>query len=141
MSDAETRVPDELKYSEQHEWLSLDGDVGTIGVTDYAQSQLGDIVFVELPQVGDVLEKGQSFGTIEAVKTVEELYTPIAGEVLEINDTLEDDAEQVNSDPYSDGWMIKVRLSDTANLDTMLSAEDYEELIEDARQILYRGVS
>jgi|TARA_B100000959_G_C14916891_1_gene597767 glycine cleavage system H protein len=132
VSDAETRVPDELKYSEQHEWLSLDGDVGTIGVTDYAQSQLGDIVFVELPQVGDVLEKGQSFGTIEAVKTVEELYTPIAGEVLEINDTLEDDAEQVNSDPYSDGWMIKVRLSDTANLDTMLSAEDYEELIEDA---------
>ena len=132
MSDAETRVPDELKYSEQHEWLSLDGDVGTIGVTDYAQSQLGDIVFVELPQVGDVLEKGQSFGTIEAVKTVEELYTPIAGEVLEINDTLEDDAEQVNSDPYSDGWMIKVRLSDTADLDTMLSAEDYEELIEDA---------
>ncbi|MBD05569.1 MAG: glycine cleavage system protein H [Gemmatimonadetes bacterium] len=132
MSEAETRVPDELKYSEQHEWLSLDGDVGTIGVTDYAQSQLGDIVFVELPQVGDVLEKGQSFGTIEAVKTVEELYTPIAGEVLEINDTLEDDAEQVNSDPYSDGWMIKVRLSDTADLDTMLSAEDYEELIEDA---------
>ncbi|MEE3265087.1 MAG: glycine cleavage system protein GcvH, partial [Candidatus Latescibacterota bacterium] len=115
-----------------HEWLSLDGDVGTIGVTDYAQSQLGDIVFVELPQVGDVLEKGQSFGTIEAVKTVEELYTPIAGEVLEINDTLEDDAEQVNSDPYSDGWMIKVRLSNTADLDTMLSAEDYEELIEDA---------
>ncbi len=132
MSEAETRVPDELQYSEQHEWLSLDGDVGTIGVTDYAQSQLGDIVFVELPQVGDVLEKGQSFGTIEAVKTVEELYTPIAGEVLEINDTLEDDAEQVNSDPYSDGWMIKVRLSDTADLDTMLSAEDYEELIEDA---------
>ena len=132
MSEAETRVPDELKYSEQHEWLSLDGDVGTIGVTDYAQSQLGDIVFVELPQVGDVLEKGQSFGTIEAVKTVEELYTPIAGEVLEINDTLEDDAEQVNSDPYSDGWMIKVRLSDRADLDTMLSAEDYEELIEDA---------
>ena len=132
MSEAETRVPDELKYSEQHEWLSLDGDVGTIGVTDYAQSQLGDIVFVELPQVGDVLEKGQSFGTIEAVKTVEELYTPIAGEILEINDTLEDDAEQVNSDPYSDGWMIKVRLSDTADLDTMLSAEDYEELIEDA---------
>jgi len=132
MSEAETRVPDELKYSEQHEWLSLDGDVGTIGVTDYAQSQLGDIVFVELPQVGDVLEKGQSFGTIEAVKTVEELYTPIAGEVIEINDTLEDDAEQVNSDPYSDGWMIKVRLSNTADLDTMLSAEDYEELIEDA---------
>jgi len=132
VSEAETRVPDELKYSEQHEWLSLDGDVGTIGVTDYAQSQLGDIVFVELPQVGDVLEKGQSFGTIEAVKTVEELYTPIAGEVLEINDTLEDDAEQVNSDPYSDGWMIKVRLSNTADLDTMLSAEDYEELIEDA---------
>ncbi len=132
MSELESKVPDELKYSEQHEWLSLDGDVGTIGVTDYAQSQLGDIVFVELPQVGDVLEKGQSFGTIEAVKTVEELYTPIAGEVLEINDTLEDDAEQVNSDPYGDGWMIKVRLSDAGDLDTMLSPEDYEELIEDA---------
>ncbi len=131
MSEAETRVPDELKYSEQHEWLSLDGDVGTIGVTDYAQSQLGDIVFVELPQVGDVLEKGQSFGTIEAVKTVEELCTPIAGEVVEVNETLEDDAEQVNNDPYSDGWMIKVRLSDVGEMDTMLSAEDYEALIED----------
>ncbi|MBT6144792.1 MAG: glycine cleavage system protein GcvH, partial [Gemmatimonadetes bacterium] len=123
---------DELKYSEQHEWLALDGDVGTIGVTDYAQSQLGDIVFVELPQVGDLLEKGQSFGTIEAVKTVEELYTPVAGEVIEVNETLEDDAEQVNSDPYSDGWMIKVRLSDIGDLDMMLSAEDYEALIEDA---------
>lgn len=132
MSEAETKVPDELKYSEQHEWLALDGDVGTIGVTDYAQSQLGDIVFVELPQVGDVLEKGQSFGTIEAVKTVEELYTPIAGEVIEVNDTLEDDAEQVNADPYSDGWMIKVRLSDVSDLDTMLSSEEYEALIEDA---------
>lgn len=132
MPEAENRVPDELKYSEQHEWLSLDGDVGTIGVTDYAQSQLGDIVFVELPQVGDVLEKGQSFGTIEAVKTVEELYTPVAGEVLEINDTLEDGAEQVNGDPYSDGWMVKVRLSDMSDLDTMLSSEDYEALIEDA---------
>ena len=132
MPEAENRVPDELKYSEQHEWLSLDGDVGTIGVTDYAQSQLGDIVFVELPQVGDVLEKGQSFGTIEAVKTVEELYTPVAGEVLEINDTLEDGAEQVNGDPYRDGWMVKVRLSDMSDLDTMLSSEDYEALIEDA---------
>ncbi|MBT3342883.1 MAG: glycine cleavage system protein GcvH [Gemmatimonadetes bacterium] len=132
MSEAQTKVPDELKYSEQHEWLALDGDVGTIGVTDYAQSQLGDIVFVELPQVGDLLEKGQSFGTIEAVKTVEELYTPVAGEVIEVNETLEDDAEQVNSDPYSDGWMIKVRLSDIGDLDMMLSAEDYEALIEDA---------
>ncbi len=132
MSDAETRVPDELKYSEQHEWLSLDGDVGTIGVTDYAQSQLGDIVFVELPQVGDVLEKGQSFGTIEAVKTVEELYTPIAGEVLEINDTLEDDAEQVNSDPYSDGWMIKVRIDNAGELEELLSPDGYKEFIEGA---------
>ena len=132
MSEAQTKVPDELKYSEQHEWLALDGDVGTIGVTDYAQSQLGDIVFVELPQVGDLLEKGQSFGTIEAVKTVEELYTPVAGEVIEVNETLEDDAEQVNSDPNSDGWMIKVRLSDIGDLDMMLSAEDYEALIEDA---------
>lgn len=132
MSEAEPRVPDELKYSEQHEWLSLDGEVGTIGVTDYAQSQLGDIVFVELPQVGDVLEKGQVFGTVEAVKTVEELYCPVAGEVVEINETLEDDAEQVNSDAYGDGWMIKVRLADTSDAESLLSAEDYQELIEDA---------
>ena len=129
---SETRIPEELKFSEQHEWISLESGVGTIGITDYAQSELGDIVFVELPEVGEVLEKGQSFGTVEAVKTVEDLYCPVSGEVIEVNETLEETAEQVNSDPYSDGWMIKVRLSDTADLDTMLSAEDYEELIEDA---------
>ena len=112
MAESETRVPDDLRYTEQHEWISLDGDLGTIGLTDYAQSELGDIVFVELPQVGDTLEKGQAFGTVEAVKTVEELFSPVSCQVLEVNETLEDSAEQVNGDPYGDGWLIKVRIDD-----------------------------
>ncbi len=129
---AETRVPDELRYSEQHEWIAVDDGVGTIGITDFAQGELGDIVFVELPQIGDVLEKGQSFGTVEAVKTVEDLYSPISGEVIEINETLEENAEQVNADPYADGWMIKVRIDSPDDLDELLSAKAYKELIEDA---------
>ncbi|MDA0333720.1 MAG: glycine cleavage system protein GcvH [bacterium] len=128
---AETRIPDELRYSEQHEWIAVDDGVGTIGITDFAQGELGDIVFVELPQIGDVLEKGQSFGTVEAVKTVEDLYSPISGEVIEINETLEENAEQVNSDPYADGWMIKVRIDSPDDLDELLSAQAYKELIED----------
>ena len=129
---SETRIPDELKYSEQHEWITLEGGVGTVGITDYAQGELGDIVFVELPDVGDVLEKGQSFGTVEAVKTVEDLYSPVSGEVIEINDTLEDNAEQVNSDPYSDGWMIKLRLEKPEEVDQLLGPAEYGELIEGA---------
>lgn len=129
---SETRVPDELQYSEQHEWIAMDGGVGTIGITDYAQSELGDIVFVELPEVGDQLEKGQAFGTVEAVKTVEDLYSPVGGEVVEVNDTLEDSAEQVNSDPYADGWMIKVRVGSSGELEELLSADGYRKLIEDA---------
>ena len=129
---SETRIPEELKFSEQHEWISLESGVGTIGITDYAQSELGDIVFVELPEVGEVLEKGQSFGTVEAVKTVEDLYCPIAGEVVEVNDTLEEGADQVNGDPYGSGWMIKLRLDNPADADGLLSAADYASLIEDA---------
>lgn len=128
----DTRIPDELKFSEQHEWISMDGDVGTVGITDYAQTELGDIVFVELPQVGDALEKGQSFGTVEAVKTVEDLYSPVSGEVTEVNDTLEESAEQVNADPYSDGWLIKVRLDNPAELDELLTADAYKEFIDGA---------
>jgi glycine cleavage system H protein len=128
----ETRIPEELKFSEQHEWLSLDGDVGTIGITDYAQSELGDIVFVELPGVGDVLETGQAFGTVEAVKTVEDLYSPVSGEILEVNETLEESAEQVNADPYGDGWMIKVRLSNAGEVEELLTPEGYRNLIVDA---------
>ena len=129
---SETRIPEELKFSEQHEWISLESGVGTIGITDYAQSELGDIVFVELPEVGKVLEKGQSFGTVEAVKTVEDLYCPVSGEVIEVNETLEETAEQVNSDPYSDGWMIKVRIDNAGELEELLSPDGYKEFIEGA---------
>ena len=129
---SKTRIPAELKFSAQHEWISLDSGVGTIGITDYAQSELGDIVFVELPEVGEVLEKGQSFGTVEAVKTVEDLYCPVSGEVIEVNETLEETAEQVNSDPYSDGWMIKVRIDDAGELEDLLSPDGYREFIEGA---------
>ena len=132
-SDApESRIPDELKYSEQHEWIALENSVGTIGITDYAQTELGDIVFVELPGVGDVLEKGQTFGTVEAVKTVEDLYSPVSGEIVEVNDTLEESAEQVNADPYGDGWMIKIRIDGTGGLEELLTADGYRELIEGA---------
>ena len=129
---SETRIPEELKFSEQHEWISLESGVGTIGITDYAQSELGDVVFVELPEVGEVLEKGQSFGTVEAVKTVEDLYCPVSGEVIEVNETLEETAEQVNSDPYSDGWMIKVRIDNAGELEELLSPDGYKEFIEGA---------
>ncbi len=130
MVDAESRIPEELRYTEQHEWISVDEDVGTIGITDYAQSELGDIVFVDLPEVGDRFEKGQTFGTVEAVKTVEELYIPLAGEVVEVNDTLEEVAEQVNADPYGDGWMIKLRLERSEDLEGLMAPAAYADLIE-----------
>ena len=130
--DLESGIPEELRYSEQHEWVSLDDDAGTIGITDYAQTELGDIVFVELPEVGERFEKGQAFGSVEAVKAVEDLYCPVAGEVVEVNDTLEEGADQVNGDPYGSGWMIKLRLDNPADADGLLSAADYASLIEDA---------
>lgn len=130
--DLESGIPEELRYSEQHEWVSLDDDAGTIGITDYAQTELGDIVFVELPEVGERFEKGQAFGSVEAVKAVEDLYCPIAGEVVEVNDTLEEGADQVNGDPYGSGWMIKLRIDNPADADGLLSAADYASLIEDA---------
>ena len=128
----ETSVPAELQYTDSHEWISTDSDVATVGVTDYAQSQLGDIVFVELPEVGEYLQRGQIFGTIEAVKAVEELYAAVSGEVVEINESLDGAAERVNADPYGDGWMIKMRVESTAELQNLRSAKDYEELIADA---------
>ena len=130
MSD--TRVPEELSYTEDHEWVSMDSDVGTVGITDYAQSELGDIVFVELPEVGQTLRKGERFGTVEAVKTVEEIYAPLSGEVVEINEALEEDAEQVNKEPYGAGWMIRIRCSDQKELSRLLSPGDYSELISEA---------
>ena len=130
MSD--TNVPEELSYTEDHEWVAMDSDVGTVGITDYAQSELGDIVFVELPEVGQTLRKGERFGTVEAVKTVEEIYAPLSGEVVEVNESLEADAEQVNKEPYGAGWMIRIRCSDQDELAELLSPRDYAELVSGA---------
>ena len=124
-------IPDNLSYTEEHEWLLQDSDVCTVGITDYAQSELGDIVFVELPEVGETLEKGQAFGTVEAVKTVAELYAPTSGEIVEVNLTLEDKAAQINSDPYVAGWMVKMRCQDLEEMEHLLSPQDYAELIAD----------
>ncbi len=128
---SEPQIPENLSYTEEHEWISLDSDVCTVGITDYAQSELGDIVFVELPEVGDYIEKGQVFGTVEAVKTVAELYAPASGEVVEVNQTLEDMVEQINTDPYGAGWMIKIRTENQEELEQLLSSQDYEDLVAD----------
>ena len=128
---SEPQIPENLSYTEEHEWISQDSDVCTVGITDYAQSELGDIVFVELPEVGDYIEEGQVFGTVEAVKTVAELYAPASGEVVEVNQTLEDMVEQINTDPYGAGWMIKIRTENQKELEQLLSSQDYEDLVAD----------
>ncbi|MCH7618119.1 MAG: glycine cleavage system protein GcvH [Chloroflexi bacterium] len=122
--------PPELKYTKEHEWVRVEGDIGTIGITDYAQDQLGDIVFVELPAVGATISAAQKLGEIESVKAVSELFAPVSGEVTEANDGLADSPEAVNDDPYGDGWMVKMRLSAAAELDGLLSADEYEAFIE-----------
>ncbi len=119
-------VPKELKYTKDHEWLLLDGDVATVGVTDFAQSELGDIVYVEIETLDETLEKDEVFGTVEAVKTVSDLFMPISGEVIEFNEKLETSPEVVNEDPYGEGWMIKIRVSDANELNELLSADEYE---------------
>ena len=121
--------PENLKYTKDHEWVSIDGDVATVGITDFAQRELGDIVYVEVETLDQTLEKDEIFGTVEAVKTVSDLFLPLAGEIIEFNDALETAPETVNSDPYGDGWMIKVRVSDAADFDSLLSADDYKKLI------------
>jgi glycine cleavage system H protein len=118
-------TPEELKYSEEHEWVRMDGDTATIGITAYAQDSLGDIVFVELPQAGRTLTAGEGFGVVESVKAVSDVYSPVPGEIVEVNTTLETVPEQVNVSPYSDGWMIRVRVSDTGALDKLMSATEY----------------
>ena len=122
-------VPAELKYTKEHEWIRVDGEVAYVGITDYAQSQLGDIVFVEVETEGDSLEAGDTFGTIEAVKTVSDLYIPVSGEVLEFNSALEDQPDLVNKDPYGEGWIIKMKVDDGAQLDGLLSADAYKATI------------
>jgi len=120
-------VPKELKYTKDHEWIKIEGDVATIGVTDYAQGELGDIVYIEVETVGDNLNIEEVFGTVEAVKTVSDLFMPISGEVIEFNEALEATPESVNSDPYGAGWMVKIKMSDPSQADALLSAEDYEQ--------------
>lgn len=122
-------VLENLKYTEEHEWIRVEGDEAFVGITDYAQSQLGDIIFVECETVGDDLNAGDTFGTIEAVKTVSDLYLPVAGEVLEFNEKLEDAPELVNKDPYGEGWIVKIKVSDKAELDNLLSADGYKAII------------
>ena len=122
-------VPAELKYTKEHEWIRVDGEVAYVGITDYAQSQLGDIVFVEVETEGDSLEAGDTFGTIEAVKTVSDLYIPVSGEMLEFNSALEDQPDLVNKDPYGEGWIIKMKVDDEAQLDGLLSADAYKATI------------
>ena len=122
-------IPAELRYTSDHEWLKVEGDEVTVGITDYAQGELGDVVFVELPEEGTEVDKGESFGTIEAVKAVADLFTPVSGEVIAINEDLEDAPETVNKDPYGDGWMVKIKLSDTSELDELMDATAYESHI------------
>ncbi|MCU4157913.1 glycine cleavage system protein GcvH [Carboxylicivirga sp. A043] len=122
-------VPENLKYTKDHEWVLIDGDVATIGITEFAQGELGDIVFVEIETEDEELDKEEVFGTIEAVKTVSDLYMPISGKVIEVNPELEDQPDLVNKEPFEGGWMIKVQIADTAELDSLLTAEQYKEVI------------
>ncbi len=123
------KIPENLKYTKDHEWIILDGDIATIGITDFAQGELGDIVFVEIETVGEKLSKEEIFGTIEAVKTVSDVFMPMSGEILEKNESLDDSPETINKDPYGKGWMIKVQISDPSEFDELLSAAEYQELI------------
>lgn len=122
-------IPTNLKYTKDHEWVSIDGDVAIVGITDFAQKELGDIVYVEVETLDQTLNKDEVFGTVEAVKTVSDLFLPLSGEIIEFNDSLESDPEKVNSDPYGDGWMVKVKISDASEIDALLSSEDYKALI------------
>ncbi len=123
-------TPSNLKYSEDHEWVRVEGTTAYVGITDFAQSQLGDIVFVDVPTVGEKLSKGEVFGTIEAVKTVSDAFLPVSGTVTEFNEALNDDPALVNKDPYGEGWMVKVEMDDPAETETLLTAEQYGKLVE-----------
>jgi glycine cleavage system H protein len=121
-------VPEELQYTKSHEWVRTEGDTAAIGITDHAQDELGDVVFVELPEVGTTFDAGDSFGTVESVKAVSDLYTPVGGEVVEVNETLNDQPEKINEDPYGEGWIVKLSTSGEGDL---LSASDYEQFLEE----------
>ncbi len=122
-------IPDNLKYTKDHEWVKIEGDTATIGITDFAQNELGDIVFVEVDTVGENLDKEETFGTIEAVKTVSDLFMPLGGEVLEFNEDLESAPDIINKDPYGDGWIVKIKIGDESETGDLLSADEYKELV------------
>ena len=122
-------IPEDLKYTKDHEWVKIDGEIVTVGITDFAQGELGDIVYVEVETLDETLEADAVFGTVEAVKTVSDLFLPVEGEIIEFNESLEEEPEKVNDDPYGDGWMIKIKVADTADLETLLSADDYKAII------------
>ncbi len=123
-------IPQDLKYTKDHEWVKIDGDVATVGITDFAQGELGDIVYVEVETVDETLEREEVFGTVEAVKTVSDLFSPLSGEIIEFNESLEDEPEKVNTDPYGEGWMVKIKFSEASEVDDLLSAEEYTKVIE-----------
>ena len=122
-------IPDNLKYTKDHEWVKVEGDIATVGITDFAQGELGDIVYVEIETAGETLNKEEVFGTVEAVKTVSDLFMPVSGEVLELNPGIESNPESVNKNPYDQGWMIKVKMNNPAEINSLLSADDYKALI------------
>ncbi len=122
-------IPENLRYSKDHEWVLVEGDVASIGITDYAQSSLGDVVYIDFPRVGDTFGTHEAFGSVESVKAVSEIFTPIAGEIIEVNEALNDSPEKVNEDPYGDAWFIKVKMANPGEADAMLSGEEYEEYL------------
>ncbi len=122
-------IPSELKYTKDHEWVKIEGDIATVGITDFAQGELGDIVYVEVETVDETLDKEEVFGTVEAVKTVSDLFLPLSGEIVEFNESLEDEPEKVNTDPYGEGWMIKLKISDMTQVEELMSDADYKELV------------
>lgn len=124
-----SNIPENLRYSKDHEWVGVDGDIATIGITDYAQHSLGDVVYIDMPRVGDKFGTHEAFGSVESVKAVSEIFTPVAGEVTEVNDGLNDTPEAVNNDPYETGWMVKVKMDNPGEADAMLSAVEYDEYL------------
>ncbi|MDO6471401.1 glycine cleavage system protein GcvH [Maribacter sp. 1_MG-2023] len=122
-------IPAELKYTKDHEWVKIEGDIATVGITDFAQGELGDIVYVEVDTLDEILDREAIFGTVEAVKTVSDLFSPLSGEIVEFNEALEDEPEKVNSDPYGEGWMVKIKFSDASELEDLLSDAAYKEII------------
>lgn len=126
--------PQELRYSNEHEWVAVEDDVATVGITDYAQEQLGDVVYVELPAIGDEVIKDEAFGVVESIKAVSDIYAPVSGRVIGVNTDLPESPEVINEDPYGDGWMIKVKMSDIAELDDLMTAQQYEEYVEEEKK-------